>query len=249
MDIKRFNYNKLENLGLLNSWGHRWETRIKIITAFLFVIMVVTLKSLTLLSITFAITLGAALTMKLPFKFLLIRLGLFLPIFLIMAIPIVLGGSSNSINESLHFMLIVIFKGLISILVMIMMITTQRIQDLFIGLSHMKLPPVLVSIFFLAYRYVFLFIQDITNLRRAINSRLYQRKFNKENLKVYGEIVGGLLVKSLDRSENVYRAMASRGFNGTLPTAKPRNIYKIDLIKGFAVVTYIVIIKIIEGWF
>ncbi len=248
MNIKLINQYNLQKLHQKSSWGHRWETRCKLIATMLLIIGIVYLHSLPLLSLTFGIIFIAALSMGLPFIVLFTRLVVILPFFLLMGIPILFGGGYPLSVEALQFLLTVTFKGFSSLLLMIIVIYTQSPQEIFNGMAYMKIPSALLSVFFLAYRYLFLFINDLQNTRKALISRSYRHQFSKENMKLYGQLAGGILIKSIDTSETVYKAMISRGFEGKIPTSLPKKVSSIDLLKTILVACFTISIILLEGW-
>jgi cobalt/nickel transport system permease protein len=50
----------------------------------------------------------------------------------------------------------------------------------------------------------------------------------------YGEIIGGLFVKSIDGSDRVYKAMISRGYAGRSVVAEAQKIKALDVVKSMA---------------
>jgi len=63
------------------------------------------------------------------------------------------------------------------------------------------------------YRYVFLIRDEFKTGQMAINSRIFQKSYKSVNKKL-AFLIGNLLIRSIDRAENVYRSMESRGFDG-----------------------------------
>jgi cobalt/nickel transport system permease protein len=66
-------------------------------------------------------------------------------------------------------------------------------------------------------RYFELFRQEMEKMNLARKSRGYVRGrhlFHRKTFKVLGEIVGGTLIRSYERSRRVYQAMLSRGYAG-----------------------------------
>lgn len=165
-----------------------------------------------------------------------------------MSIPLLLGGGIPPSKERETLALLLAFKSLNSLYIMFIMFYSQPTSELLSGLSHMKLPSLFMSIIFLSWRYVFLLGEKISNLYKALLSRLFNPKIGKNSLKVYGEIMGGMLIKSIDTSDKVYRAMSSRGFNGTIPTSSPKEIKALDIIKSVTMISAVILLNIFEKW-
>lgn len=228
------------------SWLYCWEPRSKTIAAILFIAGVVSLQSLFLLSAVLLGVILIALTSGLSFKFLLGRLLLAAPFLLLMAVPIVLGSGFPPAAGRLNFAGLIVFKALTSIAVMTILLKTQPIARYFNGLAHMKLPPVLVAVLFLAHRYLYLFGGQLKKTQQALSARLFQPALSKRSLAVYGETTGGLLLKSLDRSNAVTQAMAARGFDGRLRTAPPLSVTAMDYLKCGTVLLITALLIIID---
>lgn len=236
-----------DTYGLGKSWGHCWEPRSKTIAAIIFVIGVVSLNSLNLLLVNFFFILLVALSMGLPFSFLLTRMLWGIPFIVLMAVTLVFGNGLPIELDRLTFAALITLKALTSILIMIILLGTQPIQRYFDGIAHMKLPSVIISVLFLSYRYVYLFRDQLVNTQRALAARIFQPGVKRKSLAVYGEMAGGLFLKALDRSEKVSQAMAARGFNGKIHTGPPLPISRTDLLKC-SITLILAVLLIILDW-
>jgi len=96
----------------------------------------------------------------------------------------------------------------------------------------LKMPAAITTTIYLAYRYGFLFIHDMQTTVRALKARLFNARISRYSLGIYGELSGGLFIKSINRSETVYRAMAARSFAGKMPIGAPRPIAGGDWLKA-----------------
>jgi cobalt/nickel transport system permease protein len=81
-------------------------------------------------------------------------------------------------------------------------------------LSSLKVPPVIVQLFSLTYRYFFVSIHEAQSVLIAKEARTYVHKhtINIQTLKDLGAILAALFIRTYERSERVYLAMKSRGF-------------------------------------
>ncbi len=226
-------------------WGRCWEPRSKTIAAFIFVFGVVSLNNPWLVLTAFLFVLAASMMMGLNGK-LFSKLALLIPFLLLMTLPLILGGGLPPSSDRVTFAALIALKALTSMSAMVVMLTTQPLEEFMEGLASMKIPPVIISVLFLACRYALLFLEDVKKTRRALVSRLFSGGLNRESLQVYGELAGGMFIKSFDRSESVYRAMASRGFKGELPVGFPREINSRDILKSTLAVSFILFLIIME---
>jgi cobalt/nickel transport system permease protein len=81
-------------------------------------------------------------------------------------------------------------------------------------LSSMKVPPVVVQMVSLTYRYFFVSVHEAQSFLIAKEARTYmnRRTINYQALKDLGSILAALFIRTYERSERVYLAMKSRGF-------------------------------------
>ena len=60
--------------------------------------------------------------------------------------------------------------------------------------------------------------QEMKTLNVAMRARGFVPRTNLRTMSILGGYVGTLLVRSFERTERVYKAMLSKGYNGTFPT-------------------------------
>ena len=88
------------------------------------------------------------------------------------------------------------------------------------GLERLRLPPVIIGITGFMLRYVDVILGQFGRMRRAMDSRAYRPRSLRAS-RPMAAAVGSLFVRSFERGERVYLAMASRGYTGVLPAADP----------------------------
>ena len=114
----------------------------------------------------------------------------------------------------------------------------------------LKCPDMLTSTLFLTQRYLCVIGRQLGATRNALASRLFSPDLRTKTMNVYGQMVGGMTVRAIDRSEQVRKAMESRGFQGKIPTAKPLPIRKSDVLKSVVAILVLLIILIADKrWF
>ncbi len=100
-------------------------------------------------------------------------------------------------------------------LAVVALLGSSHINDIFHALAHLHLPAKLVTLFVLFYRYLHVMRLEYLRLRQAMAMRCFAPGSNLHTYKSYAQLVGVLLVRSIERSERVYQAMLCRGFRGT----------------------------------
>lgn len=107
----------------------------------------------------------------------------------------------------------------------ILLTVSTRFPDLIWALDALHMPKVLVAIISFMYRYLFVLIDQSMRMRQARASRCAVSLDSRRpsaiwHAKVAGMMVGSLFLRSLERSERVYAAMASRGYDGEMRILK-----------------------------
>jgi len=116
----------------------------------------------------------------------------------------------------------VLIKSFLSILLLASLIVSTDEIELLHGLRKIHLPAVIVSIIFLMYRYIFMVTEESRTGQMAIKSRVFQKSYHTVNKRLT-HVMGNLFIKSLDRAENVYKSMESRGFDGNFYIVEKEN--------------------------
>ncbi len=230
----------------MKPWICSWETRCKIVACVLFVFGIIALNTWWLAAFALFFVLGAAALMGTALTFLLKRMALLLPFLIFMSVPLILGGGLPPTPDRYTFAALIAMKALAAMAAMIVLSTSQPVEELLEGMAHLKIPPPIITVIFLAFRYGHLFIRELNTTRKALASRLFYGGLSVSALRVYGELCGSMFIKSLLRSETVYKAMLSRCFEGNLPATKPQKIIAADLYKSMALVSFALILIVME---
>lgn len=246
---------------------HQTHARVKIIFTLVF-ILAVNLSSPNAWPayiLFFSIAIALIILSRLGVDFVFRRSLLAFPFFL-SAIPLIFWGPEPRIvldvsgffslsvsPEGIERCASILIKSWLSILTAIILTGTTTFQDLISGFRKFHVPLVLVSIIEMMWRYLFIMVDEVTRLLRARNSRssISQNGHNTGGsilwrASVTGNMAGSLFLRSIERSERVYAAMLSRGYNGELLEDKTNGYSKTDEIRlVFSVV--IVLLVYISG--
>ncbi len=233
-----------------NSWIHKWESRCKAVTCVLSIFLIASMESPILLMGIYLTLLVMVLSMGLSVRELIRRTAHLLPFIILMALPIILGGGFPLKRDRILLATLLALKSLSGLYIMFILFFSQSIPKLLNALSYMKIPDVFMSIMFLTLRYIFILGEKLRNMYKALISRLFKPALDRKTFNAMGGVVGGILIKSFDTSDIVYKAMISRGFNGKMPVSKPEEIKLSDLLKSGIILIVIIFILILERrWF
>jgi len=104
----------------------------------------------------------------------------------------------------------IIIKGILTIIAAQILICTTGIYKITLALRKLKVPKIFILQLMLTIRYISLFVEEISRTLRAYSLRSY--KATGISYKEWGSLVGGLLLRTINRAEKVYDAMRCRGF-------------------------------------
>lgn len=186
--------------------------------------------------ILFALIFSAVILSNLGVGFVLKRALLALP-FVLAALPILftqpgpvawripLGFTTLVVTQpGLERFLSITFKSWVSVQAAILLASTMPFPDLLLAMRAVKFPRLLVAIIGLMWRYLFVLADETLRLIRARASRSAEtadvgRRTGGSiawRARVTGGMVGNLFLRSFDRSDRIYLAMISRGYDGEI---------------------------------
>jgi cobalt/nickel transport system permease protein len=105
-------------------------------------------------------------------------------------------------------------KALTIVTLTLVLMTTARIVTLCKAARALHLPHLLVHVFMLTYRYLFVLSQGLRRMRIAVRVRGYRPGANSHTYRTTAHLAGTLLVRGYEQSERVGQAMRCRGFDG-----------------------------------
>ncbi|MCX7856840.1 MAG: cobalt ECF transporter T component CbiQ [Deltaproteobacteria bacterium] len=126
-------------------------------------------------------------------------------------------GSMNVSQEGIQYAVSITLKSNAVIIGTIALISTSSAFRLAHAMLHLKVPKKLIILFFLFYRYITVVHEEYLTIKRAILLRGFVPRTDIHTYRTFAYMVGGLLIKSYERAEEIYKAMLCRGFGGSFP--------------------------------
>jgi cobalt/nickel transport system permease protein len=116
----------------------------------------------------------------------------------------------------------VALKSWLSVQAAIIMASSTPFQELLHAMRAVGVPRLLVSIYGLMWRYLFVLVDEALRLIRARSARSGQSSESGYTAgggvvwraRVTGGMAGNLLLRAIERSDRIYYAMLSRGYDG-----------------------------------
>lgn len=204
---------------------HRLPPHTKIVAAFAFVFAVVATPREAIWA--FALY-AAALAMlatwaRLGVGFVATRLVIEVP-FLIAAsfLPFIAGGETTTILgvslsiEGLWDLWNILAKATLGLMTSIVLAGTTQIPEMLRGFDTLRMPRILTAIIGFMVRYLDVVLGDLRRQQVAMRSRGYSASWIGQ-IRPFAQSIGSTFVRSYERGERVYLAMASRGYEGHMP--------------------------------
>lgn len=232
---------------------HRLDARVKLLLTLAFVLCASLLPAsswLALAALTSTLWAAVALSavglrtivrrslLALPFLLVTLTLVFTVPGRPVWELPLGIGTLTATDAGLLRFGSVV-WRAWISVQAALLLTATTSFPQLLRALRTLRLPPVLVGALALAYRYLFVLVDEAERLLRARNCRSAEGEGGGGGTllwraRVTGRMAGTLLLRAFERSERIYVAMLSRGYDGEQRGLEERAVPRRDLLIGCA---------------
>ncbi len=237
IDSAFFDIGTLDTLAGRDSAIHRLDPRAKLITTLVFILVVVSFGryevsallpfglfplSLILLADLPPGTLLKKLLLAAPFA---LCVGILNPFFdrqvLLQFGPLELSGGWVSFAS-------ILLRFTLTVLAALVLIATTSFTGVCRALDRLGAPKVFVLQLLFLYRYLFVLIDEAQRLVRARTLRSFGGR--GLGMKVFGHLIGQLLLRTLDRAQRLHLAMLCRGFDGEFRLLRPSRIGRQEIV-------------------
>ena len=242
----------LDKYSNLDSPIHRLDPRVKILSVLLAIVIIVSEPLGELFHFVFYFVIIALLVglSRVPLKYLLVRCLIVSP-FIVMAaafLPLSVKLSPEfqpdySGYSVYRASLTILFKAYSAVILLILLTSTEKFQRLLLGIRKLKMPRLVGVISALMYRYIFLLTDEVLKTTRARESRT-PGKLKMSKIKVYGNQMAMVFIRSWERAHRVYDAMLSRGFHGEFPDTRSLRLSRSDVFVSIIFVGILLVIRL-----
>jgi cobalt/nickel transport system permease protein len=197
---------------------------------FLFVVLVLFAKDISVIFCIYLFCLALAAVSKIKPGYFLKRTWIFIPLFsLFIAIPAmfdiiipgrvlfgfkILGLKLAVTHEGLHGAALFVTRVITSVSFVILLSMTTKHNELLKVLRVFKIPQIFVMTIGMCYRYIYLFVEMLEHTFLAIKSRVGVSVHHKKGRKLVAWNMANLWLKSYNLNSQVYNAMLSKGYSG-----------------------------------
>lgn len=235
---------------------HRLLPQVKIAAAFLFIFAVVVTPREAWWA--FVIYLLALLTLatvaRLGARFVATRMLIEVPFVLAaLLFPFISGGETVSVlglalsRSGLWDMWNVLAKATLGLLVSVTLAGTTDIPSMLLGFEKLRVPPVLTAIMGFMIRYLDVVLGEFRRMRVAMQSRGHNPR-SLAQVVPYARSAGLIFIRSYERGERVYLAMASRGYAGQMPATNGDDAGVSQWAAGLAIPAFAWLVATLAWW-
>lgn len=249
---------------------HRTDSRVKLVLAlaFIFTTALTPVGAWPIYVLLLVLVLSLEVLSEIGIGYYLKRSTLALPI-LLAALPLVVTIPGTSLLAftlgtwefsasipGLERFTSIALKSWISIQMAVLLTSTTPFPDILMAMRTLRIPRLLVAIFGLMWRYLFVFADEAMRLLRARAARsgaTGNPAFRTGGsigwrAQTAGGLAGNLFVRSLERSERIYVAMLARGYDGeirSLPQVKMKTFNWAILGIGGVMLSLVIVLSIL----
>lgn len=134
---------------------------------------------------------------------------------------------SLTLSGGVVSMLTLMIKGIFTVFASYLLIATTSMEGICYSLRKAHVPQIFVIEILLIYRYITLLLKEARRITQAYSLRAPGSK--GVAYKAWGSLLGQLLLRSMDRAQDLYESMSLRGFHGEFPFAGKSRFRGADL--------------------
>lgn len=220
-------FQEMDALAAMDSPIHRLHPLPKLLTTILYIFLTVSFDKYDLAGlmpmvlypmVLFAVT-------GIPVRTCFHKLRIVLPLVCAVGIlnpffdrAVLLKIGNLSISGGFVSMVTLMAKGVFCLMASFLLAATTTMDAICMALRSLHVPSMIVTLLLLTYRYVSVMISEVSVMTDAYHLRAPGQK--GIHISAWGSFVGQLLLRSMDRAEELYQSMLLRGFRGEFAYAR-----------------------------
>ena len=218
---------KMDELGRMDTPAHRIDARAKVLVTSVFICVVMSFPRHEISSLAPFLLYPVALTSlgRIPLRYIGRKMIIAAPFALIIGIfnpivdrqPVAAIGPFVITSGWVSFASIML-RFVLTVGAALSLLACTGMNRLGAAMQRLGVPRVFVVQILFLYRYLFVISDHAVRMKRSADMRSAGRPLR---FRVYGSMIGHLLLRAMDRAERVHRAMVARGFNGEMRVLHP----------------------------
>ncbi len=205
------------------AWLASRDPRLRVVISCAFACVILSLDRLPLQLCVLLLAVTLAKVAGLSLKQIAMRLLVFEGFMLVLLVLLPFGvpgeswlqlGSFSASREGVRLAVSIVLRAHAVVLVLLALVGTLDPVVLGHALAKLRVPDKLVHLFLFTVRYLGVLHDEYQRLRQAMRTRGFVARSDAHTWRSLGWLLGMLLVRSLERSQRILKAMKCRGFNG-----------------------------------
>lgn len=216
------------------------DPRIKILTFFALVVTVIFTPSPQFLKFVLYFTLLLILIIGSQISLTLILIRLFFVGTMVFFIGVlVFVFQRKPLTQNLAVIWNIFIKTVLVVICLAVLTQTTEFFRIIKALEWFKVPKLFISLLGLTYRYIQLLFGESIKVKRSIDSRSFGKRSKIEEIVILKSTLLHIFIRTFERSERIYAAMLSRGYEGTVSTMSFLYFKKRDFVFAGLIIAFI----------
>lgn len=216
-----YEINNIDALSNEDKWMNKIHPLIKAILTIIYILLVVSFHKYNITGVIgmFIYPIVIFIIAGISFKDSIKKMRLVLPLVCFMGLfnplfdkEILFSINEISISGGIISMSTLMMKGILAVLASYILIVTTNIEKICYAMECIYIPKIFITQVLLIYRYLTVLLKEANQISEAYSLRAPNQK--GIHYKVWGSLMGQLLLRSMDKAENIYESMCLRGYTG-----------------------------------
>lgn len=236
LDTALFDIGRLDALAEQDTPLHRLDPRIKLLTTLIFILTVVSFQKYEISGLAplalypvILVALG-----NLPIGYLLKKMLLVAPFAFFMGIfnpildrEILMRLGTLEISGGWISFASIMIRFTLTVAAALILIALTGMNGICLAMGRLGAPRVFTVQLLFLYRYIFVLTEEAARLVRAQSLRSFNAR--GRSMRLFGYMIGQLLLRTLDRAQRIHQAMLCRGFDGEIRVRRPLAVRRTDV--------------------
>ena len=218
-----YDLGRLDSIAEMDTPIHRLDPRAKVLTTLLFIVYVVSFDKYEIARLLPFFLFPAFLVgmANIPFGYLVRKLIIVSQFVLFIGIfnpfldrEIIFQAGFLHVSGGWISLLSILLRFTLTVGAALLLIATTGFPAICMALEKLGMPRIFAVQMLMLYRYIFVLIEESIRLIRGYTLRAFSKK--KMRYQVFKQLLGNLLLRTLDRAQRIHMAMLSRAFSGEI---------------------------------
>ena len=141
-------------------------------------------------------------------------------------------------------MLTLMLKGVLCLMASFLLVATTPFDSICAALRKLHVPGVIATLLLLTYRYVGVMTQELAVMTDAYHLRAPGQK--GIHVSAWGSFLGHLLLRSMDRAQELFSSMQLRGYKNEFYYAKTKSFEVSDAVFMIVSIGFFVLLRYVN---